>query len=93
VRVAEEDTAAGEVYRADGEAIPKSRRPRETIVLHADGSATLSTGGPDDRRVSTAARWTREAGVVVLHLPPRPGGRAAERRVVGSSPDRLVLAR
>lgn len=93
VHVFEQDTAEGEVYRPDGPGIPKSRRPRESIVLHADGTATVAAGGPDDRPAGAAARWVREAGVIVLRVPAAPGRRAAVLRVVEASPERLVVRR
>jgi len=93
VHVFEEDTAEGEVYRPDGAAIPKSRRPRSSIVLHADGSATVATGGPDDRPVRAEAHWRREDGVIVLRVAEGPRRRAAVLRVVEASPGRLVVRR
>ena len=93
VHVFEEDTPKGEVYRADSEAIPKSRRPRESIVLHANGSATVATGGPDDRPLGAAAQWCREQGGIVLRVPAATGTREAVLRVVEASPERLVVRR
>ncbi len=93
VHVFEEDTPGREVYRADSDAIPRSRRPREWIVLHAGGSATISTGGPDDRRVGTTAQWAREQGAIVLRVAASGGKRGAVLRVVEASPERLVVRR
>jgi hypothetical protein len=36
-----------------------SRRPRERLVLKADGSARVLLPGPDDRLVERPARWTK----------------------------------
>jgi hypothetical protein len=93
VHVFEEDGPEGEVYRPDGPAIPKSRRPRESIELHADGTATVASAGPADRPERTAARWRREDGAIVLRVPAAAGRRAAVLRVVEASPERLVVRR
>ena len=60
VHVAEEDTAEGAVYRPDGTNIPLSRKPRDWMELHQDGSATLFVPGPDDRPVARSASWADE---------------------------------
>jgi len=69
VHVFEEDTAEGAVYRPDGPDIPLSRRPREQLVLGADGKATLYTAGPDDRLV---ARPAAKAGAEVQIISRSP---------------------
>jgi hypothetical protein len=58
VHVFEEDTQDGAVYRPDTGPIPLSRRPREAMILRADGSATLESGGPDDRPLGRPGRWS-----------------------------------
>jgi len=58
VHVYEEDTKDGAMYRPDTGPVPLSRRPREALILHADGSATVETGGPDDRSQGRPARWS-----------------------------------
>ena len=66
VHVHEEDRQDGAVYRPETGSIPLSRRPREALTLQADGSATLETGGPDDRPAAHPARWSQTgAGIVV----------------------------
>ncbi len=91
VHVFEDDTPEGAVYRPDTAPIPLSRRPRAALTLHADGSATLETGGPDDRPVHRAGRWERVGHELVI----TPGGRGPAGKalhVVTWSPDRLVVA-
>ena len=79
VHVFEEDTAAGAVYRPEDADIPLSRRPRERLELHADGSARVFTAGPDDRPVGRPATWSDASG-------------NADVRIIARSPDRLVVA-
>ena len=87
VRVFEEDTDAGAVYRPEDAAIPLSRRPRERIELDPDGTARLFRPGPDDRFVEQPASWKDEEGVLVIHA--RDG--AVELRITGRSAERLVV--
>jgi hypothetical protein len=87
VHVFEEDTAEGQVYRAEDDNIPLSRRPRERLVLKADGSARVLVPGPDDRLVERPARWTERGDAVVI----RARGGDAELRIVQRSPSRLVV--
>ena len=87
VHVFEEDTAEGAVYRAEDDAIPLSRRPRERLEFRPDGSARLLLPGPDDRLVEEAASWRDEGGALVVGA--REGG--TEIRVVDRSPKRLVV--
>ena len=89
VHVFEEDSAAGLVFRPEDADIPLSRRPRERLELHPDGSAVISTGGPDDRPVAQRARWTEEDGERVI----RDAGGAVRFRIVEQSADRLVVRR
>lgn len=87
VHVFEEDTAEGAVYRAEDDAIPLSRRPRERLEFRPDGSARLLLPGPDDRLVEETASWRDEGGALVVGA--REGG--TEIRVVDRSPKRLVV--
>jgi hypothetical protein len=87
VHVFEEDGPGGAVYRAEDDAIPLSRRPREQLELHRDGSARLFVSGPADRPVERAATWREEDGVIVVRA--REG--ETELRIVERSPERLVL--
>lgn len=87
VHVFEEDTPAGAVYRAEDDAIPLSRRPRERLELDRDGSARLFGSGPDDRPAERPASWREEDGVIVVRA--REGG--VELRIVERSADRLVV--
>jgi hypothetical protein len=89
VHVFEQDNGKDAVYLPIDADIPPSRRPREHLVLHADGSATIRTGGPDDRLVARPAKWSKDDdGNVVV----RDQGRAT-LRVVDYSPNRLVVRR
>lgn len=88
VHVFEEDTAEGAVYRPEDDQIPLSRRPRERLDMHPDGSAQILTAGPDDRFVAQPATWKDEKGGVLISA--REGGLAL--RIVDRSPSRLVIA-
>jgi hypothetical protein len=88
VHVFEEDTAEGAVYRPEDDRIPLSRRPRERLEIHADGSAQILTAGPDDRFVAQPATWKDEPHGLVIQA--RKGGPAL--RIVHRSPSRLVIA-
>ena len=85
VHVYEQDSTQGAVYRREDDDIPLSRRPRERLELHADGSALLFAPGPDDRLVEQPATWREESGVVVVRT------RDSELRIADRSPDRLVV--
>jgi hypothetical protein len=87
VHVFEEDTPAGAVYRAEGDAIPLSRRPREQFELRRDGSARLFAPGAADRPVEQAATWREEDGVLIVRA--RDGD--TEVRIVERSPERLLV--
>lgn len=87
VHVFEEDTPAGAVYRAEDDAIPLSRRPREQLELDRDGIARLFVAGPDDRPAERLATWREDGDVIVVSA--REGG--AELRIVERSPERLVV--
>ena len=89
VHLHEQDSAAGEVYAPEDGPIPLSRRPRQRLELHQDGSATIYRGGADDRPTATAARW-REDGD---HLVVRTDAGDATLRIVERSPTRLVIER
>ena len=86
VHAFEEDTPEGAVYRPEGERFPLSRRPRRRLSFHADGGATVSDGGADDRLVDRSSTWSEEGGLPVIHCPG--GGRL---RVVARGPRRLVV--
>ncbi len=87
VHVFEEDTPAGAVYRAEDDAIPLSRRPRERLELGPDGAARLFLPGPDDRLTEQPATWREEGGTVVV----RAREEGTELRIVERSPARLVV--
>jgi hypothetical protein len=85
--VFEEDTPTGAVYRAEDDAIPLSRRPRERLELDPNGSARLFQPGPDDRLTEQAGTWREEGSAVVV----RAGKGGPELRIVERSPARLVV--
>jgi hypothetical protein len=87
VHVHEEDNEEGALYRPEDADIPLSRRPRERIRFHADGSACVLNAGPDDRHVEKPATWREESGAIILH--ESDSGR--QRRVVRREPDRLTI--
>src|SRR4051794_21712126 len=87
VHLFEEDTPAGEVYAPEDGPVPLSRRPRERLELRPDGSAVISTGGPDDRPVPQPASWAQDGRDIVV----RTGGR--ELRILERTPTRLVVSR
>jgi hypothetical protein len=89
VHLHEQDSAAGEVYAPEDGAIPLSRRPRQRLELRPDGSATLYRGGPDDRLMPTAARWSEEGGQTNVHTEPGD----ATLRIVERGPTRLLITR
>ena len=90
VHVFEEDTPAGEVYRPESVDIPLSRRPRRRFELRADGSATLFTGGADDRFVSRLGAWHADGDGLVVLFPATRDEDAVRFRVVEGSRRRLV---
>jgi hypothetical protein len=87
VRLPEEDTSEGAVYRPDDADLPLSRRPREQMELSADGSARVFTPGPDDRLGTEAGRWTDDGSSIVV----RAGSR--EVHILRWSDDRLLVRR
>lgn len=92
VHVFEEDSADGQVYKPDTGPIPLSRRPREALTLHADGSATVEVGGADDRPLARPATWRSTGNQLVVEVPARAGQGSTELHIVRASPDSLVVA-
>ena len=87
VHVYEEDQGGGAVFRPQESDIPLSRRPRLAFELRPGGTATIWTGGADDRPSAVPARWTREGSVLVV----RDGGGDERLRIVEQSPDKLFV--
>lgn len=87
VHVFEQDTAAGAVFRPEMSDIPLSRRPRERVEMHPDGSATVWLGGPDDRYVAQPASWSLEGDDIVV----RDESDVVRLRVLDRAPDRLLV--
>jgi len=87
VHVFEEDSADGAVYRPEDDEVPLSRRPRERLEIHADGSAVILAPGPDDRFVEQPASWTDEKQGLVIQA--RHSG--TRLRIIRRAPTRLVV--
>ena len=66
VHAFEEDEGGAAVYRPEADPFPLSRRPRRRIALHADGTATVADGGPDDRLAGRGATWSEAGGMPVI---------------------------
>jgi hypothetical protein len=88
VHVFEEDTQDGAVYRPDTGPIPLSRRPREALTLRADGSATLETGGPDDRPQGQPARWSATPDGIAVRAD---GNTGRVLTIVDATADSLIV--
>ena len=88
VHVSEEDTAEGAVYRPDDEHVPLSRKPRDWLELHEDGSATIFVPGPDDRPVEQPTTWQDAA-----EAKRTRGSKPAELEIIDRSPKRIVVKR
>jgi hypothetical protein len=86
VHAYEHDTPAGAVYVPDSPAVPLSRRPREQVRFHDDGTAEYFTGTPDDRLAATPANW-HEAGAAA----PAGGAARVVITVIERHEQRLVL--
>ena len=90
VRVSEEDTPEGAVYRPDSADLPLSRRPREQLELKFDGSASVTMPGADDRPVPMRARWELQGAEMTIRTT---GAATRELRIVSHSAARLVVRR
>lgn len=91
VHVFEEDTSTAHIYRPESLDIPLSRRPRRRFELRLDGSASLYTGGPDDRFVGRAGGWREERGALVVSFPATAGEPEVHFHVTEASQRRLVV--
>ncbi len=91
IHLFEDDTPTGSVYRPDSTKIPLSRRPRRRFELHPDGTATLFTGGPDDRFESRPGVWRTNADGVVVTFPADPQRAEVRFRVADGSTSRLAI--
>ena len=92
VHVFEEDGPEGAVYRPEGTALRRSRRPREQLSLSPDGLAWLVVSGPDDRRLQLEARWRETAGEITLTTDDAAAPARTLRLLLQSS-DRLLVRR
>lgn len=88
VHVFEQDKGKDAVYLPVDADIPPSRRPRRHLLFHADGSAVIRTGGPDDRLAAQPAKWSKDKDDTVV-LRDRNDARTL--RLVEYSSDRLVV--
>jgi hypothetical protein len=93
VHIFEEDTGAAAVYRPDTGDVPLSRRPRGQLTLSADGTARVTSGGPDDRPIDTHAEWTQDGDELVVRAKGEGGGADRVLRVTLESPTRLLVRR
>jgi hypothetical protein len=92
VHAFEEDGSEGEVYRPEGDAVRRSRRPRERLSFSKDGTARLALARPDDRLSEVRARWTVEGADIVV-TPEDAGGSSAVPLRVRLTPDGRLLVR
>jgi hypothetical protein len=92
VHVFEEDSAGQQIYKPSSASIPLSRRPREALTLHRDGTATFEVGGADDRPVGRRAHWRPSGDGVVVEVPAGEAGGSMELHIQRASPERLVIA-
>jgi hypothetical protein len=53
----EEDKGDRIVYRSDAFDFPRSRAPRDSLVLEPDGTAAVGHAGPADKTISTLGTW------------------------------------
>jgi hypothetical protein len=90
VHIFEEDGTEGQVYRPVSGPVPLSRRPREALTLHADGTATVEAGGADDRPVGRQASWRAAGDSLVVDVPGVSG--STQLRIVRATADKLVVA-
>jgi hypothetical protein len=86
VHVFEEDRAGSAVFRPEQGDVPLSRRPRERFELRPDGTASVLTGGPDDRFVERTGHWAEEGGRIVIRV-----GSDVLLTICEWSPDRVVV--
>ncbi len=84
----EEDENGVEVYRPRSQSFPLSRRPRERLCCHADGTAEVGVGGPDDRSQALDATWCVDGDDVVVSIVNAPATRS-EYRITTIGQDRL----
>ncbi len=87
VHLFEEDTPGAQVFVPETMDVPLSRRPRERLDFDPGGAATILLPGPDDRPSPSPARWTEDAGDIVV----RSSGAGGELRIVERTPTRLVV--
>jgi hypothetical protein len=87
VHAFEQDSPEGAVFRPEHADIPLSRRPRERVELHEDGTAVLLMPGPDDGYVGQPARWSEEGDAIVV----RDAKDRVRLRIVESWADKLIV--
>ncbi len=87
VHLFEEDAPGAQIFVPETRGVPLSRRPRERLDLRPDGTASIMTPGPDDRPLPSPARWSEDAGDIVV----RSSGEGTELRIVERTPKRLVI--
>jgi hypothetical protein len=87
VHLEERDTPEGAVYVPDDEHVPLSRKPRDWLELHADGTATMYLPGAADRPVERRATWADATATPAA----RQAGAGPELLIVRREPARLVV--
>jgi hypothetical protein len=92
VHVFEEDTNDGAMYRPETGSVPLSRRPREALTLHPDGSATVEAGGADDRPTRRSATWTDTPAGIVVEGAPQGGRPSRVLTITRASTEYLIVS-
>jgi hypothetical protein len=87
----EEDEGDIQVYRPSAAfPFPPARRPRDTLVFHPDGTASIGVPGPDDRQQHTPVAVT---ALGMNRFRFDGGALAGEVEVLEHSPGILRLRR
>jgi hypothetical protein len=87
----EEDASGGQVYRPETWDFPLSRRPRQAILLNADGSAEIFAPGAADRPERESASWTQDGDEIVIRAAKKGRRAGTILRVIEHGPDRLLV--
>lgn len=87
VHLFEEDAPDTQIFVPETTDVPLSRRHRERLEFNPDGSASIMTPGPDDRPRPSPARWTEDAGGIVV----RSSDEGTALRIIERTRTRLVV--
>jgi hypothetical protein len=85
----EEDDGDRVVYRSAEFDFPRSRAPRDSLVIEPDGTAAIGGAGPADRTISTQGTWEVSGDVLELSTSGSPVGWVIEQL----ADDVLILRR